>query len=182
MGRTTKFLPVIGAVVVAPNPGWSVCGWWWLSSIVPYSPRATIFQPFSGISPKSPLLMIIILGLKSARYNLYLPFPWLLMFKCKIPVAFYCLIARTSDRVNLLGTFWGKFLGKFGGFVGERVSYARCCGRRVPCCAARVVCCSLPTQTRAFFNQSRPDRRAGRMSVSMERTNGFLKANVEVPV
>ena len=36
-------------------------------------------------------------------------FPWLLMFKCKIPVAFYCLIIRTSDRVNLLGSFWGNF-------------------------------------------------------------------------
>ena len=35
---------------------------------------------------------------------------------------------------------------------------------------------------RAFFNQSRPDRRAGRMSVSMERSKGCLKASVEVPV
>ena len=120
-GRTTKFLPVIGAVVVAPNPGWSVCGWWWLSSIVPYSPRATftIFQPFSGISPKSPLLIIIILRLKSAQYTLYLHFPWLLVFECNVPVAFYCLIARTLDILNLLGTFLGEIFGKIWWFCGR---------------------------------------------------------------
>ena len=40
-----------------------------------------------------------------------------------------------------------------------------------------------PAQTRAaFFNQSTTDRQAGRMSVSMERTEGCLKASIEVPV
>ena len=82
------------------------------------------------------------------------PFLWLLMFKCEVPVRFYCLIARTLDRVNLQAeSFFGKLWGKFG-FVGERVSYARCCGRRVPRCAARVVCCSLPTQRPAHSSIS----------------------------
>ena len=108
------------------------------------------------------------------------PFLWLLMFKCEVPVPFYCLIARTLDRVNLQAeSFFGKLWGKFG-FVGESKLCAMLRPAGSPLCGQSRLLLTPDTATRAFFNQLRPDRRAERMSVSMERTGVCFKANIAV--
>ena len=107
-GRTTKFLPVIGAVVVASNPtlaGQSRAG----GGFPAFTPHHIHHLPAYNIS----FLHFIKVTLACDHHtwthisiiHLTSPFLWILKCKSKIPVAFYCLILRTLDRVNLLGSF-----------------------------------------------------------------------------
>ena len=158
-----------------PPTGQSVAGGGY-SALYHINPKFTRILPALHQSHQ----MIFIPGLNAVECTFFSLLLWLLMFKVLDPSCILLLDQAHFRQREFIGGFFGKLWGKFGGFVGERVSYARCCGRRVPCCAARVVSAA---QTRAFFNQSRPDRRAEHMSVSMERTEGcFLKANIEVAV
>ena len=164
-GRTTKFLPVIGAVVVASNPtlaGQSRAGGGFPAFNPHHIHHLAAYNIFFLHFTKVTLACDHYHWTHVSIIHLTSPFLWLLKFKCKNPVPFYCLISRTLDRVNLLGSF----LGNCGEnlevlWESERVSYARCCGRRVPRCAARVVCCSLPT---------RPTRPAQHSSISRKLT------------